>query len=334
MLKKSLSLVLGLIMTFGVLCASATAAELTASPTASTVLVNGKNISFNAYLINGNNYFKLRDLAYTLSGTEKQFDVGWDGTKNSISLTSGQGYTVAGGEMAVGASGAKTPVPTSSKIIKDGKEVRFTAYLIDGNNYFKLRDIAEAFDFGVDWDGAKNTIVIDTSKGYVPDATASEEPVVINVATFGYEISDDDFAKVLSENKTVIIDMHVYIGYNDIKIPKGTTLIINPDAALTLGNEGGYGRYGRFTVCGQVIVEGSLRFDRELLGEEGGSISIGRTADFGGDLGKETAYKDFHEEGTAQTVVWKDGLWWEGPYYWNESDTDVFSGQWLAPQQN
>jgi hypothetical protein len=40
-----------------------------ASPTSSTVLVNGKNVAFDAYNINGNNYFKLRDLAYTLNGT-------------------------------------------------------------------------------------------------------------------------------------------------------------------------------------------------------------------------------------------------------------------------
>ena len=57
---------------------------LVAKPTASTVLVNGKNVAFDAYNIEGSNYFKLRDLAFTLSGTEKQFDVGWDGANNMI----------------------------------------------------------------------------------------------------------------------------------------------------------------------------------------------------------------------------------------------------------
>jgi hypothetical protein len=72
----------------------------TANPTASTVLVDGRNVAFDAYNIADNNYFKLRDLAYTLNGTAKQFEVGWDGANNAISLTSGQPYTVAGGEMA------------------------------------------------------------------------------------------------------------------------------------------------------------------------------------------------------------------------------------------
>jgi hypothetical protein len=54
-------------------------------------------------------------------------------------------------------------------VLVNGKNTSFDAYNISGNNYFKLRDVGAAFGFGVDWDGAKNTIVIDTSKGYTPD---------------------------------------------------------------------------------------------------------------------------------------------------------------------
>ena len=140
--------------------------SLVANPTASTVLVNGKSIAFDAYNINDNNYFKLRDLAYILNGTEKQFEVGWDGTANAIFLTSGKPYTTVGGEMTGKGGSAKIPTPTDSKILLNNTEVSFTAYNIEGNNYFKLRDIGAAFDFGVDWDGERNTIVIDTSKGY------------------------------------------------------------------------------------------------------------------------------------------------------------------------
>ena len=35
-----------------------------------------------------------------------------------------------------------------------------------GNNYFKLRDIGRALDFSVEWDGANNAIIIDTTKGH------------------------------------------------------------------------------------------------------------------------------------------------------------------------
>lgn len=56
--------------------------------------------------------------------------------------------------------------PTSSTVLVNGKNVSFDAYNINGNNYFKLRDIGQTFDFGVGWDGATSTITIDTARGY------------------------------------------------------------------------------------------------------------------------------------------------------------------------
>jgi len=135
----------------------------------SKVTVNGDEIEFDAYNIEDDNYFKLRDLAYVLSRTEKQFDVGWDNENDAITLTSGKLYTVIGGELAERETGNKYAAPTNSKIYLDGKEILFTAYNIEDNNYFNLRDIAEAFDFGVDWDREKNTIVIETGKSYNPE---------------------------------------------------------------------------------------------------------------------------------------------------------------------
>jgi hypothetical protein len=140
-----------------------------AKPTASTVLVNGKAVAFDAYNISDNNYFKLRDLAFVLTGSEKQFDVAWDAANNAISLASGKPYTPVGGEMEGKGAGNKTPNATTSKITLDGKEVSFTAYNIEGNNYFKLRDVAAALDFGVTWDGAAQRILVDTGTGYTPE---------------------------------------------------------------------------------------------------------------------------------------------------------------------
>ena len=140
-----------------------------ANPTSSTVYVDGKAVSFDAYNIDGSNYFKLRDLAYTLSGTVKQFEVVWDGANNAIILTNGKPYTPVGGEMMDKGAESKTYIPATSRIILDGNEVTFTAYNIGGNNYFKLRDVGQALDFSAVWDGSKNTIIVNTSKGYTPD---------------------------------------------------------------------------------------------------------------------------------------------------------------------
>lgn len=148
---------------------TAPSANLIAKPTASVVLVNGQQVAFDAYNIEGSNYFKLRDLANVLNGSAKQFEVGWDGAANAISLTSGQPYTSVGGEMQAGAAGEQTPAVTTAKILLDGKEVNLTAYNIGGNNYFKLRDVGLTFDFAVEWDSVTSTIVIDTGKGYTAE---------------------------------------------------------------------------------------------------------------------------------------------------------------------
>ena len=144
-------------------------ATATAKPTASKVLVNGKEVAFDAYNINDNNYFKLRDIALQLSGTEKQFEVLWDEAADSILLTSGMPYTTVGGEMAAAGTGSRKAELTQSAVILDGAEASFTAYNILDNNYFKLRDLGQAFDFDVSWDEASQTITIDTSASYTPD---------------------------------------------------------------------------------------------------------------------------------------------------------------------
>ena len=137
-----------------------------ANPTASTVLVNGSPVAFDAYSINGNNYFKLRDLAYTLNGTGKQFEVTWDEVIKAINLVPGKSYTVSGGEMATSNKNNTTAYISTATIFIDGVRADLTAYTINGNNYFKLRDLGKAFDFGVTWDGTANTIRIDTSSSY------------------------------------------------------------------------------------------------------------------------------------------------------------------------
>lgn len=138
-----------------------------ALPTSSKVLVNDVETVFEAYTINNNNYFKLRDLAKAVSGTNKQFEVSWDGFKNTINLISKEMYTVVGGEMEINADlKEQNAVLSTAKVYIDSQEVQLQAYTINDNNYFKLRDVAKMLDIGITWDGMINTISIDTSISY------------------------------------------------------------------------------------------------------------------------------------------------------------------------
>lgn len=167
-MKKMICKILSAIMILTSVTAISVSAD-EAVPTTSTVLVNGNNIKFDSYNINGNNYFKLRDLAYVLNTTEKQFSIGYNEVLNTVSLTSRQPYIVVGGEMEIGDGDNVQTEPTSSTILKNGEVVQLQAYLIDDSNYFKLRDIGELLDFSVEWNGEENSISIDTSKSYVSE---------------------------------------------------------------------------------------------------------------------------------------------------------------------
>lgn len=138
-----------------------------ANPTSSLVTVNGSQVSFQAYNINDNNYFKLRDLAAALSASGKSFEIGYDSETNAITLTSGQSYTSVGGELETAGKTSSVSAAISTAVVYlDGSKISLTAYNIGGNNYFKLRDVAKAINFGVLYDSATSTIGIDTTTAY------------------------------------------------------------------------------------------------------------------------------------------------------------------------
>ena len=165
------------------------ARTVTARPTSSAVLVDGRQISFDAYNIKNNNYFKLRDLAYALDGSDKRFEVGWDAASNAISLTSGARYTAVGGEMQGKGAGDVTTALTDSRVYLDGSEVVLAAYTIGGNNYFRLRDVAAALDFGVVWDEERDMVVVDTSERYVDDGSSGAEMADVVNRKLGFAIT-------------------------------------------------------------------------------------------------------------------------------------------------
>ena len=120
--------------------------------------VNGQQEDYVAvYNINGNNYFRLRDVASKVKGTTAQFDVSWNAQERKIEITSGKAYT---GAAEVNGAYYETIFVQSSNaaILVDGVPQNLNAYTIQGNTYFKLRDLAELLGFSVVWNGAENTI--------------------------------------------------------------------------------------------------------------------------------------------------------------------------------
>lgn len=59
-----------------------------------------------------------------------------------------------------------TASPSTQTFYLSGEKISLTAYLIGGSNYIRLRDIGQAVDFGVTYDGTTNSVYIDPNAHY------------------------------------------------------------------------------------------------------------------------------------------------------------------------
>lgn len=65
---------------------------------------------------------------------------------------------------------------SSHKVTVDGVPVAVEAYVINGNNYFQLRDLGRLLDVGVAWNNATRTVEISTSEGYTEEEPGQTVP--------------------------------------------------------------------------------------------------------------------------------------------------------------
>ena len=141
-------------------------ADLPATPTRTkgqSVYVGNTRVYPTGYNIADNNYFKLRDLG-KLAG----FGVDWDETTRSVLISTERTTPDLSNmvDMALTGSTAKLS-PQTFKV--DGEQVAIKSYLIRGNNYVKLRDIAKEVHFGVDFELATKKVTIDPDGVYIDD---------------------------------------------------------------------------------------------------------------------------------------------------------------------
>ncbi|MDL2287970.1 transglutaminase-like domain-containing protein [Oscillospiraceae bacterium OttesenSCG-928-F05] len=240
--------VIALALVFAV-TAPALAADVRTNPTTSGVILNGSNILCAGYNISGNNYFKLRDLMNALNKA-----VTYDAAADTISIDTSKPYTPDGSESKALPTGAATARPTKSNVTLNGAPVSFTAYNINGNNYFKLRDVLKALDIFVYWSGEFNAIYIDTTKGYedepVDDPTVCPpgidvigngsgdiSPTPITTKTVdGKDLSREDFSQ--AANPAVFTSTLTRGAYNAIR-----QTIVDREKIISGNDENGFNPY-------------------------------------------------------------------------------------------
>lgn len=165
-MKKRTTAVMALGLSAVMFASAGAVADLPATPTRTkgqSVYVGNTQVYPTGYNIADNNYFKLRDLG-KLAG----FGVDWDETTCSVLISTERTTPDLSNmvDMALTGSTAKLS-PQTFKV--DGEQVAIKSYLIRGNNYVKLRDIAKEVHFGVDFELATKKVTIDPDGVYIDD---------------------------------------------------------------------------------------------------------------------------------------------------------------------
>ena len=155
--KRLASLMTALTLLVGMLILPTQAAAVVRSP--QSLMVDGVTVACEKYNIDGYNYFKLRDIASLLNGTDAQFSVGWDEVSGTVTVTAGGSYVPVGGELAdPDRDNSATAVQSGQTILINGAvNSGLSVYNIGGSNFFKLADLGAALGFGVDYDAGTNT---------------------------------------------------------------------------------------------------------------------------------------------------------------------------------
>lgn len=114
------------------------------------------------------------------------------------------GALLFGGATAI--ASAITAAPTQSSVFVNGEPIPVDAYLINGNNYFKLRDLCEALDTGVWYEQTTRNIYIESDSSYDPDYNGPISVEAVSVpgardegipAVFTVPVGDGPFPAVI-----------------------------------------------------------------------------------------------------------------------------------------
>ncbi|WP_324825735.1 D-alanyl-D-alanine carboxypeptidase family protein [Sinanaerobacter sp. ZZT-01] len=165
-IRTTLSLMLILTLFCGMTTFAFAGSSYTAVPKNVAVVMDDKTENFAGYNVGGQNYFRLRDFAELLNGSEKQFNITYDNQYKAIQLWKGKAYTANGEQKQVKNLINKEARSISSKLLLDNKRIKFTAYSIEGESYFRFCDIMQIFDVYAAYDYSAEAILIDPKKDY------------------------------------------------------------------------------------------------------------------------------------------------------------------------
>lgn len=140
------------------------------------IFVKGRIQTFPTVLYKGENYVKIRDLAYSLIGYK---DFTLDYKKNaddSKTIVIGDGKYQPKGDELKGEIDFKNSVIGTEKIVVGDKSYNLNKINVLGYNYFRLRDLAPTLGLEVSWDKEERVVKLN-NVGEIKDGEISFKEV-------------------------------------------------------------------------------------------------------------------------------------------------------------
>ncbi len=135
------------------------AAAVIAKPSSQTFKVNGETVPILSYNIAGQNYSRMRDIASALD-----FYIEYINAANTVQIDLTKPYE--GAAITLNHIEQAEAKPSGQLFTLDGSAISFTAYNIAGQNYVRIRDIAEAVNIYVAFDQPTNCVLFDKTRNY------------------------------------------------------------------------------------------------------------------------------------------------------------------------
>ncbi len=113
------------------------------------IKVNGINKNVEAYTIDGQTYYQLRDIAMVVNGTSSMFSLDYDTTPDTVAAETGMAYTALPEQLVAPAGDEESTEPvtatanaTTSTLVVNGETQELAGYTIDGNDYYLIDELA------------------------------------------------------------------------------------------------------------------------------------------------------------------------------------------------
>ena len=158
--------------------------------------VDGAPADCTAYNIDGYNYFRLRDLAGLLNGTDCRFNVVWDAGSGTVRVLTGEAYDASGDTPPGREDLSHTAVRSSRRLEIDGETVSsLSVYNIGGSNFFKLAELQRYLGYALDYDEESRCILLDTELPEPDGGAGGGAGLAVKPSVGVYSVSDNSMLR-------------------------------------------------------------------------------------------------------------------------------------------